>query len=274
MKTILVPTDYSDVADNALQYAIELAKVSQAQLVLLHAYQIPVPTGEVPILFISPTELEEDNRKRIKMLEKKVSGQTEGKIIVESIVGAGFTSDVITDVIKEKNIDLVVMGITGVGKITQTLIGSHTSELIKKTQTPVLVVPYEARFKEIKKIVLAYNYNDPVNEAAINKLKEFAKLFNAKVLVLDVEKPVAVPMYENTVSGETLEGSLKDIEHVMFFSPAENITDGINAFADEHDCDWLAMIPHKHNFLYRLFNESNTKKMAFHTHIPLLSIHE
>jgi len=108
----------------------------------------------------------------------------------------------------------------------------------------------------------------------MNKFKEFVKLFKAKVLVLDVEKPVAVPMHENTSGAESLENSLKDVEHVMFYTSAENITDGINTFADEHNCDWLAMIPRKHNSFSEFFHKSNTKRMAFHTHIPLLSLHD
>ncbi len=281
MKTILVPTDYSDVASNALQYAVELAKFSskgveahKAQLILMHAYQVPVPSGEVPVMMITPRELEKENQNRIKKLEKEITRQVEGKIKIESVVRAGFTVDEIMDVIKEKKADLVVMGVTGTGKASELLIGSHTTSLIKQTQTPVLVIPKDARYKEIEKIVLAYNYDEVVNVSALERLKKFAKLFNAKVLVLDVEKPVAVPMYENTASAEALENSLQDIEHVMFYSSSDDVTCEINAFADKHNCDWVAMIPHKHNLLNRLFHESNTKRMAFHTHIPLLSIHD
>lgn len=273
MKTILVPTDYSEVADNALQYAVELASFSKAKLVLMHAYQVPVPTGEVPIMMITPQELEKENLKRIKHLEKKIAEETKGKFPVESLVRSGFTIEEITSVIKEKNADLVVMGITG-EKAGAMLIGSHTAALMRQTQTPVLVIPKDARFKEVSKIVLAYNYNESVNAKAINKVKKFAKLFNAKILVVDVEKPVAVPMYENTAAGESLEKSLKDVDHALFFSSSEDLADGINEFADDHRCDWIAMIPHKHNLLDRILHKSNTKKMAFHTHVPLLSIHD
>jgi nucleotide-binding universal stress UspA family protein len=273
MKKILVPTDYSDAATNALAYATELAKSNNAELILLHVYQIPIPVGDVPIMVITPQELEEENQKRIKNLEKNIVSKTSGKIKTGTIVKAGFTVEEISAVIKEKNVDLVVMGITG-EKISEVLIGSHTSSLLRQTQTPVLVVPKDAKFRDVEKIVLAYNYKEKVNTEAVNKIKAFAKLFNAKILVLDVEKPVAAPVYENTTGGELLEKALKDVDHALFYTSAEDISSGINTFADEHKCDWIAMIPHKHNILSRLFNTSNTKKMAFHTHIPLLSIHD
>jgi nucleotide-binding universal stress UspA family protein len=274
MKTILVPTDYSDVANNALQYAVELAKFSNAKIILLHAYQIPIPSGEALTLMVPMQEFEKENSKRIKKLEKKIIAETSGKIKIESFIRTGFVSDEILDVAKEKSVDLIVMGVTGGNKLTETLLGSNTTSVIKQTHTPVLVIPKDARYKEVKKIVLTCNYNEPLNESAIKRFTQFAKLFKAKILVLDVEKPIAIPMYENNVAGEVLEKSLKNVEHVMFYSSSDDMTEEINSFADTHKCDWIAMIPHKHNILNRLFHESNTKKMAFHTHTPLLSIHD
>jgi len=273
MKTILIPTDYSQVADNALKYATELAKFSNSKLIFLHVYQIPIPTGEIPIMMITPQELEKENQNRIRALERTIHTKTKGEIKTEAIARAGFTIDEIKNVIAEKNVDLVVMGITG-EKVREILIGSHTASLIKQTQTPVLVVPKDSKFKKIEKIVLACNYNETVNAAAVEKVKTFAQLFDAKILVLDVEKPEAVPVYENTVAGKSLEQLLTNVDHGLFYTSAEEITDGINVFADEHKCDWIAMIPHKHNLFDRIFHESNTKRMAFHTHIPLLSVHD
>ena len=273
MKTILVPTDYSETAGNALQYAVELAKFSKAKLILFHAYHVPVPTAETAVMLISPQELEQENIHRIKNLEKQIIKEAAG-IKTECIVRAGFASDAIKEISKEKNADLIVMGITGASKATQLLMGSNATAVMKKVQVPVLVVPNDARYREVEKIVFACSYNEPVNAAALKKVLAFVKLFSAKVLVVDMEKPVVVPVYENAVSGETLEKAFKDIEHVMFYSSAEDMADGVNEFADDHNCDWLVMIPRNHNGLGGLFHKSNTKKMAFHTHIPLLSIHE
>lgn len=270
MKTILVPIDYSEVSDNALQYAIELSRYTQADLILLNIYKAPVPIIEMPVVTVPMPDLEQENLQRMKAIENKIGGEVQ----VESIIRSGFVVDEILNVIKEKEIDLVVMGITGAGKISETLMGSHTTSLIKKTLTPVLVVPKEAKYKAIKKILLAYDYKETVNVAALELFKKFAKIFQAQVLVLDVEKPVVVPMYENTAAGEALEHSFDDIEHTVYFSATEDLTDEVNSFASSHQCDWIAMIPHEHNFLSRIFKESNTKKMAFHTHIPLLAIHD
>ncbi|MBI4944953.1 MAG: universal stress protein [Bacteroidetes bacterium] len=274
MKTILVPTDYSNSANNALQYAVELAQFSQATIILLHAYQIPIPTGEVPVMMIAPQELEEDNSMRIKKLEREVISRISGNIKIESVVRAGFVPDEIMDVAKEKSADLIVMGVTGSGKLGDALIGSNTISVIKHSQIPVLAIPKDTRYKKIQKIVLAYDYHHEMKENVMKKFKEFVELFKAKVLVLNVVSPTEVPAYEKAVVGVTIENSLKDTEHTVFFPSAEDISEEINEFADAHQCDLLVMVPHKHKLLERLFRKSNTKQMSFHTHIPLLTLHD
>jgi nucleotide-binding universal stress UspA family protein len=274
MKTILVPTDYSDTANNALHYAVELAKFSKAKIILLHVYPIPVPAGEVHIAIISPQELKKGNEARIKKLEKKIAKQVAGKIKVQSIIRSGFAVEEIMNVINEKKVDLVVMGITGTGNVSEILIGSHTVSLIKQTQTPVLVIPKDARYKDIKKIMLAYDYSKVLHEYAINKFIKFVKLFKAKVFVLNVVNHIESSTYENAAACSAIEKLLKNIKHTYNFTSAEDTIGEINAFADKHKCNCVAMIPHKHNILSRLVHESNTKKMAFHTHIPLLALHD
>jgi hypothetical protein len=55
---------------------------------------------------------------------------------------------------------------------------------------------------------------------------------------------------------------------------AGEITDGINWFVDRSKLDWLVVIPKKHNLLEKMFRRSQTRELVFHTHIPILCIHE
>lgn len=274
MKTILVPTDYSQAANNALYYAIELAKLNKSKIILFHAYHVPMPTGEVPVMLVHPDELEKENLDRIKKLEREITKKTSNEIKVECFVRAGFVPDEIVSVVKEKNISLIVMGVKGESKMSRVLMGSNTVAVMKKTQTPVLAIPAECRFKKPSKIVLAYDFNAPLSKEILKKMKNFISLFKSKLLVLDVVKPEEVPVYDNAVAGLKLENSLRDIEHSLYFPEGEDIVEEINSFVETYEADWLVMIPHKHKFFSGLFHQSNTRKMTFHTHIPLLSLHE
>jgi nucleotide-binding universal stress UspA family protein len=273
MKTILVPTDYSDASRNALHYAMELAKLSKAKILLFHAYQIPLPTGDIPVMLISPAELEKENVDRIKKLEKELAKKYSDEIKVEHMVRAGFVSDEIVASAHEKKADLIVMGIKGESKLSRVLIGSNTVTVIHKSKTPVLAIPEGCKYKKPEKMLLAYDYRIKVSKDILGLLKNFTGLFKAKLLVLDMVKPVEVPVYENAVAGLSIESSLKDIDHSLYFPEGEDLVAEINSFVGNYKADWVVMIPHQHKFLSGLFHKSNTKQMAFHTHVPLLTFH-
>ena len=274
MKTILVPVDYSETSNNALNYAMELAELSKSKIVLFHAYQVPLPTGDIPVMLVSPAELEKDNVHRIKKLEKKIQNKLSAHVQLEHECRSGFISDEIVSVANEKKADLIVMGIKGETKINRALIGSNTVSVIKHTKTPVLVIPEGCTYKKPGKIVLAYDYRGVVAKPVLENLKRFVNIFKAKLLVLDVVQPEAVPVMENAVAGITLENSLHGVEHSLYFPEADDVTSEINSFVDTYKADWLVMMPHRYKLFENIFHKSNVRQMAFHTHVPLLSLHD
>ncbi len=274
MKTILVPIDYSDSANNAAEYAIELSKTIKGKIILLHIYHIPLPTGEVPMFLISPEELEKNNLLKIKTFNKKLIKKTAGKAQIEHMVRSGFPSEEIIDISREIKPDIIVMGITGSGKLGYNLIGSTTLDVIKKSKVPVLIIPKKASFKQIKKIALAYNYSDSLKNEARENIKNIIHLLNAKLLVVNVVGSSKTLGLKNSTKKIKTDKALTGLKHTAYFIEGDSIDKEINFFIDTSKADWLIMMPHKYTFLKKLFHKSNTKQMAFHTHIPLLAIHE
>jgi len=275
MKTILIATDYSKSANNALQYAIGLAQFSKAKLILFHAYDFPFAVTEVPSVYpVAMKELEEENKKVIKKLGNKILKQTAGKIKIESYIRSGLPVQEILNIIKKKKIDLVITGIRGAGKISRTLIGSTTTQLMKKTRVPVITIPLKAKFRQTKKIVLAYDYQKTIQKDVLKNIREFVRIFKAEVLVLNIVKLYEEPGYYKAKELVNLKTALRGIKHSFFFPASENITDEINSFIKKQKADLLVMMPHKHALLEKIFYPSNTKQMAFHTTIPLLSLHD
>lgn len=273
MQTILFPTDYSDAANNALTYAVNFAKKSGAKLILFHSYHLPVVVSEgqqVPV--ITYDELENENKKRIAVYKEELIKKY-GVVNIETLVTPGFAVDEISEIAKAKKADLIVMGMKGSGKIEEVLIGSNTTGVVQKTNIPVFIVPEHAGYNEIKNIILACDYNKDVSDdKVVNKLKQFVSFFGAKLLVLNVVQPKADTSYEKAVEGVKMENNLKDISHTLHFPENKNIEEGIQQFIDSHNGDLLIMLPRKHNIIERIFNKSHTKKMAFHSHVPMLAI--
>lgn len=271
MKTILIPTDFSKTANKAADYAIEIAKLAKAKVILLNVYHIPLVASDIPVIIPSLDELENSSMKRLTSCEKELNAK---HVIIEKLSKPGFVIDEIRDIVKEKKVDLIVMGITGEGKLSDMIIGSNATGVIKNIDCPTLVIPHNAKYKKINNMAFACDYESISDSPAIKKLKTFLQLFNANLMIFNVVNPTEEPSYAHAVSGVKVENIFGNFNHSLYFPENEDLVVAINDFVDEHNVDMLVMIPKKHNLFAHMFQKTNTKKMAFQTHVPLLAIHE
>jgi nucleotide-binding universal stress UspA family protein len=271
MKTILIPTDFSEMAENAARYAVQLSRLSNARLILFHAYHVPVVTTEVPVVMPVREEIEEDTLNALKQLELKLKEKNPDANL-ECACSYGLAVDEIVAYVEEKNIDLVVLGMQGAGYLSERLIGSVTTSLMRKVKCPLLVVDGENKYRDIKKVVLAADYKEIQNKNTFEPLKTMVNMFGATVHVLNVvREPVGVlPTTEEAASGVRLEHYLEDVEHSFHYIENSDVVDGINEYVDSVQADMVVMIPRSHNAFRKIFHEPETKRMAFHTHVPLL----
>ncbi|HTB07847.1 MAG TPA: universal stress protein [Bacteroidia bacterium] len=272
MKTILVPIDFTPSSQNAAEYAAEFAKYSKSKLILLHVFSVPVPVADVPIVVIPMDEVEKENAKELKSVNKKLIHKHPG-IETETIIRAGFVVEEILLVMDEYKPDLIVMGLIGEGK-SNGFFGSNATTVIKKAKCPVLTIHPDVKFKKPEKIALACDYTATVSDEVVNKFKYFINLFDSKVLIFDVLKRAELVSYQKAVAEVNLENSLGDMEHSMYYPSGDDLQEETNNFVEKNNVDMLVMIPHNYPFFQNLFHKSATKKMAFQTKVPLLSIHE
>lgn len=276
MKTILVPTDYSVSSKKAAYYAAQLASATKANLILFHAYHILMPTtiNEVPIPIFSYEEIEKENMLKLQSLANEIKSLIKDDVDINLLTRPGFAVEEIEKITKETNIDLIVMGISEANKFTEIFIGSNTTDVARKVHCPVLILHEDVNYKPINKIVFAFDSGDISNQSLFNPIKELVKIFNAKVLVLNIVKHSEEADKEKRESFLGFEEYFSDIFYSIFFLEEDNIIEGINRFVKEHSADLLIMIPRKHRLLHKIFVESYVKKMAFHIHLPLLILHD
>lgn len=268
MKKILVATDFSESANNAAEYAINLAKEMNSEVVLLHVYHVPVPDPVVAIPFISPTELENLNEvallKDVTELEKKTG------IIVKHQLEMGFA---VTEILAlENKFDLIVMGMKGANGLSEVFFGSISTDVMKKTKKPLLLIPENAKYSGLKNIVFACDFDISTAIKTIHPLKELVEIFDSKLLILNVTHKNQVPSFNESISGLRLENSLGSINHSYHFPENENLTEEINHFSAIHEANLITIVPHRHTIIDRLFHESTSKRLAFQTDIPLLAL--
>lgn len=275
MKTILVPTDFSKNASHALNYAIELAKHENAKLILLHAFHIDYANSYVPVNLIEKEmqEVEQKSDTQLKSLYTKVAHA--GNIKCEYISRQDLAVDAILTIIKEKNVDCVVMGTKGASGLAEVIFGSNTARVIEKATCPVITVPEEASFKTIKKITYATDYHNSDIEAMAMVL-DLAKPFNAQINVLHITDEAHLTDSEKQKMQKFKDELQKKIEYnnLSFqILHGENIEQKLEEYLEDDTTDLLVMSTHHRNLFDKLFNTSITKKLAFHAKVPLMAFH-
>lgn len=266
MRTILAATDFSESAKNSVSYAANYAVAYSAKLILFHAFHLPLPVGEMQVPVVDYDQLLDENKKSLERLKKEIL-LANPYLDVECIVKPGFAIEEISSM----KPDLVVMGIKGAGKISEVIIGSNAVGVIRHSKCPVLVVPEACRFKKLDKIVFAADYNEVKDAHVFDMLLKTAKVFSAELMLLHVTKKATESLTE-IIQGLKLESAFDGVLHSKHHVQDDDLVHGINEFAKKNKIDMIAMLPRKHNIFQRLFTESNTKKMAFHSEVPVLAL--
>ena len=274
MKTIIISTDFSPVATNALHYAVNMALATNASILLFHVYQVPVSMTEVPVVVVSAEELKKNSEEKLQELIKGIEHITSGKLKVYGETTMGDIVDELETLCKKIEPFAVVMGTKGSSGIERVLFGSTTLTAIRHLTWPVIVVPSGAEFKKIKKIGFACDFKQVMETTPTHFIKQFVKEFDAELHVLNVDydhKNFKPDTPEQSLLLHTL---LEEVNPSYHFIKNVDIEDGINFFAETNNLDLVITIPRKHKLLESLFKPASTRQLVFHSHIPVMCIHE
>jgi nucleotide-binding universal stress UspA family protein len=274
MKTILVPTDFSPVALNALHYALALAKDLSAKIILYHSYQIPVTFSEVPVVTISLEELQKESDAKLQELKNDAEHITSHQVPIEAHNVLGDVVEELETMCKNYRPFAVVMGTKGAGAIERMIIGSSTLAAIKRLDVPVLIVPPGASYKPIHKIGFACDFNHVKDTIPVTEIEGLVNTFNASLHILNVdynEKHFTGDLTAELTEMQELIGHL----HPKYnYINSKHVEEGINAFADANHIDLLLTVPKKHNFWESIFRKSQSSELVLHSHLPIVAVHK
>ncbi|WP_298736790.1 universal stress protein [uncultured Chitinophaga sp.] len=277
MKTIIVPTDFSETSYNAARYALGLARqMNTARIVLYHAYELIVPIPDVPssVPMVNPDELRSASLEGLDKMMRELEPLLPENTILASRAENHLLPANIDQVAKQEEADLIVMGITGGSQLEEILVGSNTVDVVKHTTCPVIIVPGSARFRPIRKIVFACDFRKVVETTPVQPLKKLLNVFKPELHVLNIDHEskhfTSDTPYETLMLDTLLEG----YDPQFHFIDHTNVVQGIMDFAARQEADLILIIPKKHGLFDHIFKRSRTTQLAFHTHVPLLAIHE
>lgn len=269
---ILVPIDFSELSLNAARYAIRVARNLN---------------GTIQLLYVMDVNPSSQTLLKWKKLEEEIVRTTErdGEVFMRELrrsrikipltfhyVQGHPVDKMVNQFVKKHDIDLVIMGTKGASGLKKVVIGSNAIAVVNNSRVPVITVPEQTKIQPIKRIAYASDLRELEKE--VKTLSAFAQLFNARLQVVhvqsnDAEKEVD---HEKILSRiRRLAGEVNVSFHLLH---SDNIAEVIDDFIVDQRVDILSMFTHKIDFYGRLFGKSITRKLAFHTHVPLLAFNK
>jgi nucleotide-binding universal stress UspA family protein len=274
MKTLLIPTDFSPVAANAMNYAIEMARSIDASILLLNVYQVPVTFTEVPVIALSVDELKQISQEKLDAVKKEIEEKTGGSLKVYTESRLGDVVDEIEAVSKSIQPLAIVMGTKGHSAVERLFLGSNTLTAIRHLTSPVLVVPPDTQYRPIHRIGFACDLEKVVESTPVKSIHQFCNAFNASLYVLNVDYKNRHFKPDTPEESLLLHTMIEDLNPSYHFLNDTDVESGIEDFAKANELDLVITIPKKHKLLDSLFQKSHSKDFIFHAHLPILCIHE
>ncbi|GHA24166.1 universal stress protein UspA [Salinimicrobium marinum] len=273
MKKLLVPTDFSEHAENALKIAAQLAKKYKGEIYLLHMIELPVDMTN-PVGGTRTSDLPEAiyfmklARKRFSEVLNKP--YLEG-LTVHETVQFHQAFDGIMEISKKYDCDFIVMGSQGATGFKEMFVGSNTEKVVRTSDIPVLVVKRDRPNFKIENFVFATNLSLE-SKSALQQAIEFATLMDAKLHLVFVNTANEFQTSVDTDNNlkKYMEGSsFNNYEfHVHNDSSVEN---GILNFAGKINADLVGMATHGRKGLSHFFNGSISEDLVNHANIPVVT---
>ncbi|RYG26592.1 MAG: universal stress protein, partial [Chitinophagaceae bacterium] len=250
----------------------DMALAINASLLLLHIYQIPVAVTDTPLVMVSVDDLKEDAEKKLDTARQELEHITSGKLKIYTEARLGNVTDELEEIGKKIQPFAIVMGTTGHSAMERVIFGSNTLSVIKHLTWPVICVPVGKEYgRGIKKIGLACDFREVAETVPSDAIKSFAAQFDAEFYVLNVQ--YQEPSAELPEQSALLQTSLQELKPNYRFIKHKDIEEGIHEFAEQNNLDMIITIPKKHKLLQGIFKKSSTKQLIYHSHIPVMSLH-
>lgn len=278
-KRILIPTDFSANAFNAIDYAIKLFDGVACEFIILNTYYlsgmdrdnilVPKPTREAKEF------IEERANANMEKLQARVVALDDSRLhSFHFMTKFGPFFDSMKEVVEKETVDMVIMGTKGQSDKNTVILGSNAVNIMEKIRScPVLAIPSNVTFKAPNEIVFPTSYRNQYKPKELKILMEVSKLTDAPIRILHMLKGDAL-----TEAQEENKKLLEDILHgadiTNHFLYDIDVNDGVRAFVQSRQSEMIAFVNKKHNFFGSIFSNPMVKELGRHAEIPLLAMHD
>ncbi len=276
MKNILLPTDFSDNAWNAIFTGLKMFQTVDCNFILLNTYEPKLANlmgnKSKERLGVIYDSLSENSKLQLdKTMQYLHENHSRSNHKFESVSISNDIEHAINQMLIDRDIDLIVMGTKGATGAKEVFMGSNTVKVIKKVRMrPIIAVPYNYDFKALKLVVFPTDFTHPYSKSELKPLIDIVSLWKAEIAILQIAQEYELHDKQNR-NLKQLSNRLQDVKHS--FHKVEmwnNVAEATNKFATENDMDLIALIHYPHTFMEKLTREPVIRKIGFHAKVPLM----
>jgi nucleotide-binding universal stress UspA family protein len=261
MHRVIIPVDFSETSLNAARYAAQmLAGKETASVILYNNYE----SEDDLIVCINYQE----------SLKKEFHKAGVQNVECEREMG-GDLIDNIARLAHTMRATLIVMGITGKSALRQAMFGSNTLKLIDRNLYPVMVIPPAAKYKGLSNVAFASDFKDVELSTPSTLITSVLEMFNPKLHIVHVNHEVYVSLPQEMLDErQKLKDMFGNFNTEFYFITMNDFFEAIDQFTKDYEIDVLITVPRHHSTATSFFKSSHTKRLAYHSHIPILAAHE
>ena len=261
MHRVLIPVDFSETSMNAARFAAQmLAGKKDALAILYHNYQHAHECDNC-VSYLESLKNE--------FLEKGV-----GSVDYENEMG-GHLVDNIEKLAHTRTVTLIIMGIKGHSSLHDVMMGSNTLEMVERSFSPVMIIPPDATFGEIKNVAFASDFVNVEMTTPTALIRSVLEMFNPFLHIVNVNSEHYVSVTEEYQQGKAkLKEMFQGYNMEFYFIGMFDFHEAMDNFIRDYKIDLLLTIPKYHKAVSNLFKSTHTRKLAYHSHIPILAAHE
>lgn len=276
MKKILVPTDFSEFASNALDVAAQIARKTESKIYVLHIVEpiksyVAATDGMYIDASVEQKYIDYLKENAQEQLNKMVQKDEYQGLDIETIVTLGTIFSTINEHVDRFEIDFLIMGTQGISGLDELLIGSNTEKVVRTAHCPVLTVKNKVQIKNIRRMVFATNFSKE-HSWVIDQLKDFTQLFDAELTLLYVniphdfytERQIIKKMEEFTTTSD-----LDDFRFHIYSELSEE--NGMIYFAEDEQIDLIAVATNQRSGFAHLLSGSIAEDVVNHSTRPVLT---
>ena len=279
MKSVLLPTDFSENSWNAIVYALEFLKDEPCVFYLLHVNTLDYSMLNNPDYRDADNVIEDvytkPSKAKLLNLLKRISKISHNKAHrFYSLVDYGLFIDSIRNQIIDKQIDLIVMGTKGASGLKKIIIGSNAGDVVVKVKCTTLIVPENATFKNVREIAFPTDFSSFNNFKTLRPLMEIIEDYKAQLSFLYVNPKKKELNIEQQKNKDLLEDFFSGFPYDFFYLTNKQLEDAVQCFTQSRAVSMIVMVAKNLNYFQQILFHTKVENISYHTDIPFLVLHE